>query len=317
MTKRELCVKEITSLLTKLAGDIAGSNAVGLTDGNKISEDFFCHLLNKIYGLNLVNLNLEQKNHPASDLGDGVAKITFQISSDSSSKKVKECVSKYETHKLGERFEKLRIVAIAWKKKRLNADPAPDKAFFAYKVDVLDLSDLVAALGPLDIKQIEDIRDFLKSELDDYTRVGSTTTVSNEVETIARVIEFITSNKTAAAKTWEEEPDPGRKIEHRFSEHAAFLKEQIMELLPRYAEARRQVDVALGLDAATSEHLRGFLRSKSDDLLNKANNDPRKALTDLTDYLCEHISAAGVQHDEMAVRFFVLDELIRCNVFPN
>ena len=317
MMNRELCLKEITAALDKLASKVGSNNAVGFTDVNKVSEDFFSLLLNKIYGLNLVNLNAEQKNHPASDLGDDIKKITIQVSSDSKSGKVKDSVEKFETHELGKRFDRLRIVVIAWKKHPLRKDPTPGKSFFNYKSDILDFSDLVTAVSLLTLEQIEDVRDFLKKELDDYTRIGSTFTVSNEVETIARVIEFLTSNKTTSTGTWIEEPDPEKKIEHRFSEHTDFLKKEIIELLPKYAEARRQVDTTLGLDIVEYEHLRSFLRSKSDDLLSEANNNPKKALASLTDYLEGRISTTGKHYDHMAIRYLVLDELIRCNVFPN
>lgn len=313
---RELYVKEIVAALDKLAGLIESHNATGFNDVNKISEDFFSHLLNKVYTLKLVNLNQEHKNFPAIDLGDDTHKISYQVTSDSSSAKVKDCINKFTTNGLDKRFNKLRIVVIAWKKQALRKDPAPGSLFFVYKTDILDLSDLVTAMGPLTIEQVKGIRDFLDGELNEYTRTGSTATMSNEVGTIAAVIEFLTSNK-AATGSWKEEPDPESKIERRFSDHADFLKKEIVELLPKYSEARRQVDAALGLDMVETEHLRTFLRSKSNDILTQANDNPKKALADMTEYLAKQIGASGKPHDHMAIRFFVLDELIRCNVFPN
>lgn len=314
---RELYLKEIVAALQKLESLVKLNNSVGLTDLNKISEDFFCHLLNKIFNLNLLNLNLEQSNHPAVDLGDEATRISIQITSDGSSQKVKDCVKKFKDHDLAKRFDKLRIVVIAINKINFKRDPSPDTAFFKYQDDVLDLSDLTKLIGSLPVDQIEGIRDFLNNELNEHRRAGSNATISNEVGTIAAVIEYLTSSKTPSTEVWTEEPDPEKKMDHRFSEHADFLKKEIIELFPRYAEARRQVDVALGIDSAKTEHLRTFLRSKSNDLLTKADNNPGKALADLTNYLEEKIGASGVTHDQLAIRYFVLDELIRCNVFPN
>lgn len=316
MTEREQCLKEILALLTKLSGQVGANNAVGFTDINKVSEDFACHLLNKVYNLNLSNLNAEQANYPGIDLGDDTNRISIQVTSDSSAKKVKDCVKKFEDHKHGERFDKLRILVLATKKGRLAKDPAPNKTFFAYKDDIVDFSNLFVTISGLTLEQIRDVHVFLKSELDDYTRRGSVSTVANEVETIARVIEYITSHKETPTTVWTEEPDPEGKISHRFSEHADFLKAEIIDLLPRYRDARMQVEKSLGLDTPAFEHLRTYLRSKSDDLLTQADNDARKALASLTEFLVDHISTAGKSYDHMAVRYFVLDELIRCNVFP-
>ncbi|MDO8571706.1 MAG: SMEK domain-containing protein [bacterium] len=314
---RELYLKEIIATFEKLESLVKLNNSAGLTDINKISEDFFCHLLNKIFDLKFINLNLEQSNHPAVDLGDDTSRISIQVTADRSGKKVKECVKKFKDHGLEKRFDKLRIVVISTGKTSFKKNPAPGVVFFDYKNDVVDLSDLTRLIGTLSVDRIEKIRDFLNSELNEYKRVGSANTISNEVGTIAAVIGYLTSNKIPTTETWTEEPDPEKKIEHRFSEHSDYLKKEIIELFPRYAEIRKQVDATLGIDSAATEHLRTFLRSKSNDLLTKADNNPGKALADLTSYLEEKISASGTIHDQLAIRYFVLDELIRCNVFPN
>lgn len=106
-------VRTIIERLTYLRAFIGLNTASGVTDFNRGAEDFFCTLLNKIYGYNLKNLNLEKSNFPAIDLGDDESKICFQITSDGSSEKIKETIFKFKRHNLAVRFNKLIVLIIS------------------------------------------------------------------------------------------------------------------------------------------------------------------------------------------------------------
>lgn len=315
--KRKSILDQIMEYLVRLSSMVEINNLNGLTDINHLSEDFFCILLNKIYDLNLINLNSETKNHPAIDLGDKERKTSIQVTSDSSSKKIKECLQKFAKNKLDEHYNFLKILIIAIKKNRGKTEiPSGCSLIFTRKSDVISLSDLIGVIRGLAIEKQENILEFLQKEFDDKQN-GTEITLSNEVQTIIDLIEFLSSNKTLTPKKWTEEPDPEHKITHRFAEHKDFLEKEIVRLLPRYLTAREEVINVLGLDTANVDFIRDFLRSTSDSFLSKADNNPRKALDELTSFLEEKISVSGKKYDQQAIRFFLLDELIKCNIFPN
>ncbi|MEK9131915.1 MAG: SMEK domain-containing protein [Patescibacteria group bacterium] len=315
--ERQNLISDVVSYFSRLESSVKISNSNGLTDINTHSEDFFCNLLNKIFDLNLVNLNVVKLNFPSVDLGDEKKQISIQITSECTNKKIKETIEKFDEHGLTEKFKSLRFIIIASKKPSKAKIVGPKDITFDPTNDILCLADLVKIIRPLSVKKIDEILSVLKEELDSQKGRKSEAVLANEVETIADLVVFLSENKELDKKTWTEEPDPQKKIEYRFSSEAPFLKSQIVDLLPRYSLARNEVDEKLSLDSVKVQFLRDFLRMKSDVLLTQANGDPKKALDNLTEHLAAEIGKNGKKHDYQAIRFYVLDELIKCNVFPN
>ncbi|HYC34557.1 MAG TPA: SMEK domain-containing protein [Candidatus Paceibacterota bacterium] len=294
------------------------NNSNGLTDINSYSEDFFCNLLNKILDLNLVNLNVIKLNFPSVDLGDEGKQISIQVTSECTGKKIKDTIKKFDEHSLSSKFKTLRFVIISSKKPSSKAKiVSPKDVAFDPSTDILCLTDLIALIRPFSVPEIQEIVSVLKKELDSQKGRKSEPVLASEVETIADLVVFLSDNKELSEKTWTEEPDPQKKIEHRFASEAPFLKSQIIDLLPRYSLARNEVDEKLGLDSVKVKFIRDFLRTKSDVMLTQTDGDPKKALDNLTEHLACEIGKNGKKHDYQAIRFYVLDELIKCNVFPN
>lgn len=71
------------------------NNCINFYDINRISEGFVCMLLNAVYGYELNNLNEQQKNHCAIDLGDTKKGFSFQITSRTDSAKIKDTLKKF------------------------------------------------------------------------------------------------------------------------------------------------------------------------------------------------------------------------------
>jgi hypothetical protein len=59
------------------------------------------------------------------------------------------------------------------------------------------------------------------------------------------------------------------------------------------------------------------LKDESDIILTKENNNPKLALHSLVELFYGKLSSNGVTFDKQAIKFYLLDELIKCNVFPN
>lgn len=315
--ERQNLINDVTSYFSRLKSSVKISNSNGLTDINSHLEDFFCRILNKILDLNLVNLNVIKLNFPSVDLGDEEKQISVQVTSECTNKKIKETIKKFDEHGLSDKFKALKIIIISDKKPAKINISGPIGVSFESANDVLCLSDLVRIIRSLEPEKINEVLSILKDEFDSQKDRKSETTLANEVETIADLVVFLSENKNQDNQTWTEEPDPQKKIEHRFSGEASFLKSQIIDLLPRYSFARNEVDDKLNLDSLKVQFIRDFLRMKSDILLTQANGDPKKALDNLTEHLATEIGKNGKKHDYQAIRFYVLDELIKCNVFPN
>lgn len=48
-----------------------------------------------------------------------------------------------------------------------------------------------------------------------------------------------------------------------------------------------------------------------------ANNNPTKALDTLVEYFENKLSTNGKKYDRMAIKFYLVNEMIKCSVFPN
>lgn len=316
MKNRGINSSRLTDYFSRINSYIEINNNNGLTDANKLSEPFFCDLLNEIYGYNLINLNLEQLNYPAVDLGDDKRKISFQITSDSSKPKIKKTIQRFESHKLSERFNILYVVVLKTKKTKIKENfKLVSGIQFDNDKNIIDLSDLCGKILSLPPDHQERILKFLELEMDPTnTRLKN---LPQEVNTIIKVINYLSKNKQLQGGNWKEEPDPEGKIQNRFSQHSDFLKNEISSLIPLYLNAKEQVNDVIGLDTANSEFIKNFLRTKSNSILIDTNNNPKMALDNLTKFIEDGLGESETKYDQQAIRFYLIDELIKCNVFPN
>lgn len=105
-------------------------------DINKDCEDVFCKLLNEIYGYNLENANVKlHGNFPAVDLIDENQKGFFQVTTDSSLRKIKETVEKFRKHFSQHSDEEIRVLILGDKVKNQKGLPE--------NVIVMDFKDII------------------------------------------------------------------------------------------------------------------------------------------------------------------------------
>ena len=52
-------------------------------------------------------------------------------------------------------------------------------------------------------------------------------------------------------------------------------------------------------------------------VLIKNNYNPINSLEELVDYFENKLSENGKKYDRMAIKFYLISEIIECNVFPN
>ena len=151
-------LSKIVVNLNSLAFFINKSNVLGLTDGNKLSENFFRDLLNDTFGYNLKNLNNDNPNCAGVDLGDEKEKICIQVTSDNSSEKIQESINKTENDGRHNNYDRIVIMIIGYNTTRFK---------FNFKKDIWDLSDIARKIQDSnDIGIATKVSDFLDSQLD-------------------------------------------------------------------------------------------------------------------------------------------------------
>jgi sulfur carrier protein ThiS len=297
----------ITKRLTYLQKEVENYNSLNLTDINIFAENFYRDLFNLI-GFNFNNTNFEINNFAHIDLIDTVNKQAIQITSQNDNVKIKEAIYGFFSKPENNGY-KLQLLLISKNAKEYTTKFG--KAF-NHKEDVLDIKRLLAIINDIkEINTIKNIADFL----DNNVLTERKKTECSEVETIMELINYLSLNKNRVIIEKAVNVDPKNKIENRFSEHSDYLKNQYSELYAKYNGAL--VEATSKIDGVEAEIISDFLKDESDVILTKENNNSKLALHSLVELFYNKLSLNGVKFDKQAIKFYLLEELIKCNVFPN
>lgn len=315
MLNKEIYLKEVAKSLALLSNEVTILNAINLYDINIVAEDFFPGLLNLIYGYQLKNANYLEKNAPAIDLYDEVNRIAIQVTSDSSSKKINHTIEEFNKNKSYNRYDRLVVLVLTQKKKYTVAFDTDGNFVFDKTKDIWDVEDLMKDIRKLDTEQIKEISNYLSKELcDKYYAVKATQ--ASEIDTIIDLIEYISKHRKVK-KGRKTEVDPEYKIYKRFREFADKLITEYTTLFAIYGEALEVVNDTLGIDEAQDIIIMFYLQDISIQYLDEAGNNPVLALNKLVAYFEDKLSVNGKKYDRAAIKFYLVNEMIKCRVFPN
>lgn len=315
MISKELYLKNIVDSLSLLSKRVELLNAVNLYDINIIAEDFYADLLNLIYGYKLRNANFLVKNAPAIDLIDKGNKITYQVTSDSTSTKIKHTINEYIINKSYEEYDQLYILILTKKKSYTTVFDTHGKFNFDTSKHIIDVKDLVKYIRGLKTDKIKNISDFLEKEFcEKYYTIKETQ--ASEIDTIIHLIEYISKHKEVKKKI-DVEIDPDFKIYKRFKNFADKLVADYTSLYALYGNSIEIVNDILGIDAAQDIIIMFYLQDISMHYLEDTNDDPVKALNMLVTYFEDKLSINGKKYDQAAIKFYLVNEMIKCRVFPN
>lgn len=311
---RELYMKSITEKLTLYKHETSELDKINLYDINITSESFYAGLLNLIMGWNLRNVNFSEKNTPGIDLVDDDNKITVQVTSNNTSAKIKHTIDEFIKNKSYEKYSRL-IVLISTEKKNYTTIFDTQQTFeFDKENDIWDVSDLIQKINALSTDQQRKIYEYLQVEMGEKVLTRSEAT---EVETIMDLIEFITSNRLTEYKRLKTVVDPDYKINNRFKKFANRLTGQYTELLGIYGTALVQIESIRGIDEGEEIIIRMYLQDLSIKYLEEAQDNPMEALNKLVNFFEIKLGKKGKKYDKAAIKFYLINELIKCNVFPN
>lgn len=312
--KRAELLRSVSHYLTHLRMSVEASNSLNLQDLNVHAESFFRDLLNLTMDYCLINVNIIEKNARAIDLGDETNRIAMQVTSTADFSKVRHTFSGFIESNLQRKYDRL-VVLIIGVKKSYRVTSLGDPAVFSISVanDIWDVTDLLKMIGDLDLGKLQACLDFLRKEL----RL-SEPHQSNEVRTLMRLIEVLSASEEGMlAGDNREDPDPEGKIRDRFSDHAEFLQQEYVQLFEIYGRALKEVEAHTDLGHVRIRKLQVYLWNWSDRVLREFKGDPKAALQALCDRVMATMGAGETDFDEGAVRYYLIDQLIACNVFPN
>ena len=312
---RKADLTRITEILSYIKSQVEISTPSNLTDTNIYAENFYRDFLNFVFDYNLENINNLEPNTPAIDLGDELSKVAIQITSTSDLSKIRKTVDKFNEMNLHERYDRLIILNITMKKKyRVPFIGEETKCQIDTSSDIWDISNLISEIGDMNADKISAIRSFL----DEQVTLRDASSLPREIRTFQSLIALLSDEKHPGAGVgFIEEPDPKGKIEDRFSDHAEYLRNQFQELYTEYGSILSDVLRNGDLGQVRLRRLRNHLRNRSDLVLTSNNDDAKAALEKLVDHFAESLDSEGIDFDSGAIRFFLVSELIECNVFPN
>ncbi len=161
--QREELAKQISDKLHLLAAQLKTRSRASLTDANHSLEYVMERFFNALFGWNLVNLNTEQPNYPAADLGDRQRRIAVQVTNEETSQKIRETREKSINHKLEAEFDRLIIFFLlpkrpATPKKLLQPTDLP-------QIECWDLADLLKQMLGMEIAALTKGLQVLEEEL--------------------------------------------------------------------------------------------------------------------------------------------------------
>lgn len=315
MMNKEVYLKNIAENLALLSREVSILNAVNLYDINIIAEDFFPGLLNLIYGYELKNANHLEKNAPAIDLIDQKNRIAVQVTSDNSSTKIKHTIEEFNKSQAYHLYDRLVVLILTQKKKYSSNFDTQGLFSFEKARDIWDVEKLIKDIRELETAQIKNISDYLSEEL--YNKYYSVReTQAGEVDTIIDLIEYISQHRKVN-KDRETTVDPEYKIYKRFKNFADKLITEYTTLYTIYGEALNIVNETLGIDEAQDIIIMFYLQDISVQFLEEEHDNPIAALNKLVTYFEEKLSINGKKYDRSAIKFYLVNEMIKCRVFPN
>jgi len=159
-------LQSINELLAWQVAQVMLDTEIGLTDKNRLIENLLIPVFREVYGWKgLVNLNTASRDFPAIDLGDETARVAIQVTSTSSSRKVRDTLRKFVSHELYQQYDHLIIYIIAHKQRSYSSQQMDSVVGgrFRFKVDedVRDCRDLYRIISQLGVDRIARVEQIL------------------------------------------------------------------------------------------------------------------------------------------------------------
>jgi hypothetical protein len=305
----------IEEKLQILAYRISQRGKINILDLNIYSETFFADLLNILFNLELVNLNVFKQNVEGIDLVDHRNKTIAQVSATCTKQKVENSLSKKIFKEFaGYRFKFISIAKDATKLKS-ESFANPHGALFSPSDDIIDVGTILNIVLNMSIDNQKALYEFVKKEL------GADTDIVKMDSNLATVINIL------AAENLNEGVDSPeintfeiiRKIEFNdlvsVKDTIDDYKIYYQKLDEKYSEFDRE---------GSNRSLSVFQMIKKQYLLlqseNQCSHDIFYSIIDnIIGIVVKSKNYVEIPYEEleMCVHILVVDAFIRCKIFKN
>jgi len=305
----------ITSGLVHLSRCVEARASINLNDINIHSENFYKELFNLIYGHELKNLNSITKNSTSIDLADDNKKICIQVTCTNTIEKIKKTVDKFINEKLYDKYDTLQVLILTKKKDYTTKTYGVNGIYnFNIKSGVIDYKDVLQHIQDLTTEKQFEIKCFLEKELN-FKDAEKT---PKEVKTLMHMIQILSDDEhPSAGNGFAEKPDPENKIFKRFSDHSDTIISKYQHLAPMYGDILSCIREESDIGLIKLKKMEIYLEKQSDIYLAEVDGNPLIALENLKNFYCNKVAIIDDEYDDSAIEFFLVDNLIRCTVFPN
>jgi hypothetical protein len=294
--------------LVKTAGSL------NLNDINVIAEIFYKDLFNilGVFGKSFKKADDGNPHASYIDLIDDESNVAIQVTAQNDSEKITHTIQGFFNNPEHSSFN-LKLLLIGKEAKDYRKDFTEIGRYnFDVSKDVIDIPKLITL-----ITRDSGILDKISTFLNEQIFLPRPQTESNEVETIMALLEYLSDDTNYKEFDGEYVCDPEQKINFRFKVYAASFKEEFSDLFATYCTPVTESKKAFGLDCVRAEKVSNFLKYISNRFLRESDDNPVDALDKLTDYFESKLNTNGIHADHGAIRYYLLDELIGCNIFSS
>jgi hypothetical protein len=170
--KRKDHIDSIIKHSTRFVCEIENYNKLGKYDINLHAEHFLVPVLNLVFDLKLENLNSTKKNNfPAVDLADFENRVAFQITSTSSTQKIKETLEKVEKYDLHDHFDIIYFYILSQKQEKYPnhkiQEVTPKSLTFDPNEHIIDNSSLLRKIDGLSLSKLSLLSKIYQHEFSD------------------------------------------------------------------------------------------------------------------------------------------------------
>jgi hypothetical protein len=131
------------------------------------------------------------------------------------------------------------------------------------------------------------------------------------------IIEYISDETHEdAGNGYLEEPDPEKKIYKRFQDHSELLVGMYNDGYVEYGAVLEAVKEEADFGQVKLRRAASYLKEYSDSALTTCGGDPQKALHQIIDNFKVLLGGNGYTFDAGAAKFYVIEQLVKCNIFP-
>lgn len=311
---RSLYFNYIEEKLTVLAYRINLRGKLNMLEFHGHSEDFYLCLLNKLYGWNLININVDSQNAEAIDLIDSSNNVIVQVSATSSKQKIESTLEKdMIKHYNGSNFKFISISRDASDLRKL-VYKNPHSVKFDPLSDIYDPMRILSYIRLLDIVNQKIIYQFIRDELgneDDIVKLDSNLAMiinilSNEDWDIKESLDSINSFEIE------------RKISFNNLSNSKYIIDDYKVHYNRVDKIYLEFDL-MGNNKSSS--VLGTIRKEYIKAMKTVHDD------DLFDLVLEKIQEKTLQSInyrqipidelELCINILVVDSFIRCKIFEN